>query len=77
MLKNNHSRNFGGEGGNVNLEKSRLDWVFQNEGLPKYEVSKMPHFVCLLGILAAQPISSLLFMVLAPQGWSGLVLGQA
>ena len=36
VLKNMHSRNFGGEGGGVNLEESIFDWVFLNVGLPKY-----------------------------------------
>ena len=38
FVKNMRSRNFaaeGGGGGKGDLEKSRLDWVFLNVGLPK------------------------------------------
>ena len=42
MLKNIHSRNFGGEGGGKgDLEISRFDWVFLNVGLPYL----MLHFI--------------------------------
>ena len=36
LQKNNHSRNFWGEGGKSDLENSRFDWVFLNVCLPKH-----------------------------------------
>ena len=36
-LKNMRSRNCGGGGGKGDLEKSRFDWVFLNDGAPKIE----------------------------------------